>query len=722
MSRWYKQSNALAKSLGIPGGTPLYQELQKWEKEMKSDGNWQKVLDTRKKSGAEEAINLAQSLVKDYEERPEVTCINVEFEGRTPTGGEWYTFGRHYEYYELQDDYGDNKGEFLNYHANDQVHKKMKEALQEKAEELIRDIVWNLKIKLENRKEKMLEYYEATDGRQMAFPFYDVREKLDLKYEKLIERQKEKLWNLEKEVKDLDPNDEVAAIEWFEENFNEDIDIDEFREDAENEVWEEHIESMREELGELESTYSKHVTGGGGWCISQPSSHFEQYLMNGDEFTILRRNGKPRVAIRSNEGEGIIEIQGLSNKADNLTGLDLIDLMHLPYYDFDDIKEGIVNSPGVRFDEDDLKNHIMESLTDIDDSELNPELIEDLTGDNYGITELAVKDTETMVEMLEYIYASEIEGSKIEETILKGISNNLDDISFSYEEANGWGGDWTWGHEIIEVMNQWDFLNEYFKIIFGGQEEILSAFFDSLSEDADPQLAYNWAVENADKLIAIWGDKAVAHFKKLGLDYGNLEGIGDIKQYVLNENYKEDNLGKFNTDKYYYIMKSLFANRIELDGFAGYVDMEVINNLWEFGQLVVPPMGHSSLLNDICTNIIETINRYSSNESPEERAAILLYICLDNFTQHMDPVIYKNLWQFTDLKEAFNLVSPETIGEERYNSYATKLGLPLSGQTPVVPPVVEGLPNAPIDPVSGPPLQPPVNQQIQAKKRGWYKG
>jgi len=385
MGRWYKQANGLANSLGIGPGEDTYKELQSFEKTLKERGDWQKILSVRKKSGQEEAKTLLLQTLQGYKDEPEVNCVNVSFEGKTSTGGEWYSFGDHQDFYELNDTYGgdENKSEMLN-HEEDKIYAIIQDDIDQLGERLIEQKVGSLIAKLEKRKNSILERFNVADGRQLAFPFYNAKEKTLKKYDSLISETSEKVSVLREGLKELtiEYGNEDEVESWFEDNLDEDISIEDMKEEAGDSIWEGYIEALQNEVGEHQSNYSKNVTSGGSWCISQPSSHFEGYLAEGNNFLILRRNGQPRIAIRSGDGYGIAEVQGTSNNADNITGLDFIDLLNTPYFDWDEIMQGILDSPNCNWDEDDLKVAMLEEVLEIDDKETSPEFLKAFTESN----------------------------------------------------------------------------------------------------------------------------------------------------------------------------------------------------------------------------------------------------------------------------------------------------------------------------------------------------
>lgn len=98
MSNWYKPlykiANALAKSLGLTPQSELFSLIQKYEKNLKSDGSWQKIVNTRKKAGQEMALQLLQETLSGYEQGrvndPLLQDPKVKYLGKSKTGGDWY--------------------------------------------------------------------------------------------------------------------------------------------------------------------------------------------------------------------------------------------------------------------------------------------------------------------------------------------------------------------------------------------------------------------------------------------------------------------------------------------------------------------------------------------------------------------------------------------------------------------------------------------------------
>ena len=100
MGNWYKQSNSLARSLGIEWDDPEFAKIQKYERKLKEDGFWQKLLDMRKgKSDGRRSNRLTVKLelneiLDQYEAEDIGRGLNknkyVEFLGKTSSGNEWW--------------------------------------------------------------------------------------------------------------------------------------------------------------------------------------------------------------------------------------------------------------------------------------------------------------------------------------------------------------------------------------------------------------------------------------------------------------------------------------------------------------------------------------------------------------------------------------------------------------------------------------------------------
>jgi len=94
VSRWYKQSNSLAKSLGIKTYDDIYKEIQRYEKQLKQDGKWNEILERRKKYGPEPARAVLRQTIEEYKGMGLNDTFRsheiIEYLGKSKTGGDWY--------------------------------------------------------------------------------------------------------------------------------------------------------------------------------------------------------------------------------------------------------------------------------------------------------------------------------------------------------------------------------------------------------------------------------------------------------------------------------------------------------------------------------------------------------------------------------------------------------------------------------------------------------
>lgn len=97
MGNWYniiKEANSLANSLSISPYSNLYKDIQKYEKNLKSDGHWQKILDIKRQRNKLAAERMLEEIIEGYKaERVNDSLLeggDIEHVKSTPTGGEWY--------------------------------------------------------------------------------------------------------------------------------------------------------------------------------------------------------------------------------------------------------------------------------------------------------------------------------------------------------------------------------------------------------------------------------------------------------------------------------------------------------------------------------------------------------------------------------------------------------------------------------------------------------
>ena len=739
MNNWYgkfeKQANALAKSLGLTPADQVFKDIQSFESKLKERGDWQKILNTKKKEGKEAAHELLLQIVKDYKNEPEVNCVNVTFEGKSNTGGEWYSFGHHYEFYDLNDDWGGDQRKEMLSQEDDKVYEIAQKALKEEAEWLLEQKIESGIAKLEKRRDKLVKMYDAKDGRQLSFPYFDARDKIVEKYQGLIKKKLELADKIRKDIEKLDIDEEEETEEWFLTVFDYEVEIKNIKDEAGDEIWSEYTDGLKDQIGEIQEEYSKNVTGGGSWCISQPSGHFETYLANGDDFLILRRNGEPRVAIRSNEGYGIYETQGIANNPDNIDGLDFIDLLNAPYFDVDEVMNGIVETPAFKGDLDDLKQMAIEEILNTGDKAITDDVFEALAGgDNWSFVQFFIPGDEELMQILDKIIVADAENSKLGELIIQSIRANLGEIEL--DNKGVFGSEYTWAHEVIALHDTVYEVDGLLKRIFADKEEILDEFFGSLQASASPRAALLWALENSKALTSVWGEKVKEYFTSLNMDFNLFDRADNLKEYVKNKTYLEDDLSAIKPETFYDIMEYVFGDFM-IDGLVGYMDLQIVNNLWEFGQMIVPLMGHPTLLNDIADHIIHVVNKDVSELTPWNKAEAFLRIILEDYQAVLAPEIFGVLISREELKSAYKMYATSPLDPKKDKLYKELLGIteniPLGKDMSdyrdfllsppdvnIDSPVVEGIPNAPNssgDIMNGPmgPIRPVTSS------KSWYK-
>lgn len=310
---WYsnyiiKTANTLIRSLGLKPESKDFANAQRFEKQLKQDGTWQKVLQTKKQNGPKDALFVFRNKIDEYTSSVESNPPQISTEGkqytshlkRTSTGGDWYefsaekvSFGPTSASYDFED------LDMLDIDEND-IQEKVYE---EYVFDALGDIVTDTDVSEDTREEakEILQQPqdEIEEELEWLWQRFDLKLYTSMSYEEAIDDARSELAEAEKERRIEEHNEEIGIA--------------------------------AEELADLAC--------GGSWCISQLSSHGEDFLREGNSFFVLRRNGDPRVAIRflTNDASDIAELQFPSNTSDNAKLLDIVDLYQAPYLDFSDV-------------------------------------------------------------------------------------------------------------------------------------------------------------------------------------------------------------------------------------------------------------------------------------------------------------------------------------------------------------------------------------------------
>lgn len=357
---WYKESNALAQSLGLQGGSLLFKEVQKYEQKMKADQNWQKIKNIKKRDGRDAAIDYLNKILNGY--RQDDTVGTVRHMERTPTGGDWYFYsngikGRRSEFDAIGKD---NWYESPRY---DELYDQHYESVKSEYKEFVENILDEKIDEVVTMKERLNEDREVLGEEEFTHKLagYDIEED---KYE-----------SMQREL----PTVGLDELQEMLEKLGHD------EEDLTARVSDSVYEEIMEERDALEKEFEKEkkellsLTCGGHWCVSQPKDEedphdggLESHLKDGKDFMVLRRGGNPRIAISFNEeANDIYEVQAIGNEIDNLSTLDLLDLEHVPIWGLDEIidylegQEGddFINLLRMRFF--DLQDEVIQSNPDI---------------------------------------------------------------------------------------------------------------------------------------------------------------------------------------------------------------------------------------------------------------------------------------------------------------------------------------------------------------------
>lgn len=681
---WYKEikvANALAKSLGIPGGSDLFGKVQKFEKQLKNDGKWQKIMQTKKNVGKEKATQLLIDTIESYiisveNMPPEIDTSNsseLVFVERTSTGGDWYNFGEeHGLYHELVDDSDYDRDEAFAY--NSYFKERLKDGILKKLELKIEPKISRFKNTLK-RIDNILDNKEDNNTQQY-FEFYDPLEKYEYAKERIEQRINNVKQSLEEVVKILDDDDDD---DWNElkdylvkNNLIDENDFDNFIDDIKTSIWDSHIDSLRGELEENIQEYYK-VTCGGQWCISPPGNALIDFLANGDEFTILRRDGKPRIAIRSNYGM-ISEIQGPANSFDRMNGLDFIDLLDCPDFDEEDILSSL--SDGIH----DLHGEFIENLSRLNDEEVTGPIKEFLREHDDLVLRYLEGNEDGVDRFMNEFNAIVSQGpSEIMMVLIEIIRNNLNDISLTGElDSPEEGKQYTWVHSALKNIKE-----DYGKIIFykeifvGKEKELLSQFFDSVLGSEHLSVAKQWLSSNLDVLTALFGDLPKAMLSEEDID--TKENRINPFKYFGERLYLQDDLSDLqqNPQIYFGMTRKALTSLNYERGQITEMHARVINGAYETGLMILGESNKNEILYNIGSLIFEGINNmfYKYNHYDYgNKAMMLLHIILDRLPKegvHSD--IINLLKQDSDVQEAWSWYQENMVGSNQLDTYREKL-------------------------------------------------
>ncbi len=283
------QLYAKYKSQGKTQDSRLFNLLNKYQKQLKIDGNWNKILAQKKLNGKQSAINLATGILNNYVVDLKITPQqipsqnNISLKSRTITGGQWYYINNGCYYPQQNQD--EERRQARNDIDDDQC--KQQAQKQEKA-------------------------------KRLAHSAYVIDKKLNgtqfTKQQRLLMIQQ----HFDQTEQDSDwVNDRMTQI------------IDQRL----DQVISSNNQSKQQQINSVVQQVAK-VASGGGWCISTQSSHLKGMVRRGNTFLILRRDGQARVTIRFESDSGddnIQQVQGRNNSNNKIDGYDALDMLHIPF-------------------------------------------------------------------------------------------------------------------------------------------------------------------------------------------------------------------------------------------------------------------------------------------------------------------------------------------------------------------------------------------------------
>lgn len=421
---WFRRSikaNVLINQLGIENNK-LKSLVQKHENALKSDGSWNKIKQISKKDKNKALSYLKNKILSLYEEN--IQSDHVSKIRKTPTGGEWYLFRAEGIVNEME----------------------------------LEDILYFLDISKEGFEKLVIELF------QNNIENYIENENID-KYRELLIKNKN-IEDTQDAWYELIVGNEILKKETFYKIYEKSI------EEVEQELMEEANVIQMEKLSEAKNELSQ-LASGGGWCISQPGGYCEEYIKEGFEFEILRREGKARVAIRKYPYDSdLIEVRGIGNEADNMSAEDIYDVF--TQHETDEVVAAIANQSS-DISESDFVVHSLNLISQLDKNDFPL-----------------------------------IDENQFQESIDTIMSNMLEHLPEDRDELDHF-------IENLEVYNKEKILNTFYKKI-NDQINIKHiqesrSFANLLSKIPEDEFSY--IQESINNLIDIFPDRAKVLFKNL---------------------------------------------------------------------------------------------------------------------------------------------------------------------------------------------------------------
>ena len=606
VSNWYnnkfiKQANQLAQLLGLDVNSAMYKLIQKYEQQLKKDGNWLNVKGVRKEHGNKEAISFLKDVFSDYTidtnvTPPEKTSRGILHRGRTPTGGDWFLYrnpGGLDELFNKLDDssYEDTYYENARSEASDEVMEEYKEFAQGQIDEKLSEIEES-RSRVESNIENMTE------------------EEYETKIEELDDDETE-YSSLDQDLAGnfLDADALSAILDALGHH----EDIESLINDKATEKWQEHKDEISSEI-ESERDELLSITCGGGWCVSQESEHTDEHLSQDHSFLVLRRNGNPRLAIVFDDDYNqIVETRGINNSLESLTPLDIIDIHYSPMFDFEDIFDSLAENEG------DLHKLFFETFLELDDEDISNKHID------HAIERMMPEILETMHDAMAYEsapFAYVIE--KIQEASTGGnqrfinyIISNINSYFVESSENNG---------DIIE-----DIINSYSdenigiitRLVQGIHESSLILYLHDqelqIQSSDFPEKLREGLSQEIHILNLIFGEKTISdHIKMMQNPYYNLSQLDEnqILKFLFTKEYKNVDINKImsgNLKSQANIFKFI-ANQLQYmtDG-GNSATVNLLNNYHEMSQDIVNGYPMDKLATEMSSLIMKRILEMSSS-------------------------------------------------------------------------------------------------------------
>jgi len=642
MSNWYlnnlyKEANTLAKSLGLSGESYLFQEIQKFETLLKSEGDWMRIINTKKSKGKDAAINQLRNIINGYQlnvenNPPDVSSYKISHLKRTSTGGDWYEFS--------EKDGGPDVIAFEDWEYNNNYY--LEESYLESDNDLIlRDLEdrWIEKAeKLDDQEEAYLDKYKNKDksSNQQSMDFYENPQVIRIKrrYERLKIEAEDKLNVANKDLKRAtDLNDLYDIYTEFlgedDEDAIEDVKMhyrDGYQSYAESSFENEEEyrdESAEEEFSEEIKDYFK-LTCGASWCISQPGDHLEEFLKDGYSFLILRRGKEARVAIRYDE-TGVEEVQGIGNEFDKINGLDTLDLLECPNFTIDALIPGFKDGPN-EINEDDRSNILLDKILNIDSEVLMLDSIQSVFNDNIdGLKNILFSNDSSVKDNIQFILSilSDKEvNSFVEEKLLQILDEMLlvSNLDLNKSKMKNWG------NEIVEMVQGGNISQKYMAALFNPYaNKILPEFFEDIGSNDELKM---WAEKEAlTCLYSVFGQKALDYASRYGLEKSNNSQMSkdDTIKYISDNLfliYGSENF-KNNPDAVHYVCNTILMSARHVN------HLRILNSLYNFVNLVMPEMKKvydKEIINKIVSLVAAYAKHVNPNSPKMERYEIILFV------------------------------------------------------------------------------------------------